>query len=125
MIALSLWQPWASLVAVGGERIAIHAAKRRNDLWLLDVPPFNEYGLDRETLPLGCIVATAVLVKCSKMDERMVAEVRGRRPHEHAFGLWMPGRWAWILRDVEPVDPVPTVGRQGLFNVPAPEALAA
>lgn len=82
MKALSLWQPYASLIAAGvkpfetrdwappwhtiGKRIAIHAAKRRpkrDELTILE-----SIGLDRvlgsggpADLPYGAIVCTAVL----------------------------------------------------------------
>lgn len=71
MKALSLWQPWASLIAVGAKRIetrhwqcpqvfvgqtvAIHAAKRTRDLGLVDFDPF------RRTL------------EAAKLDDRLVA----------------------------------------------------
>ncbi len=101
MKALPLWQPWATLVALGakrietrswpaprwvlGERIAIHATKTEAHLWICDEEPFREQ----------------------------------RSAHERAFGDYTPGRFAWELRDVEPVAPiVPFTGRQGIFDVP-------
>lgn len=37
------------------------------------------------------------------------------------YGDYRPGRWAWALADVEPVDPpVPAKGRQGWFTVELP-----
>src|SRR5690606_17299582 len=89
MKALSLWQPYASLIAVGAKRyetrhwktdyrgpIAIHAAKRRitNDEWLyirFD-PNFRaisrtlgfDRGIDPNTLPYGAVVCVAELVNC-------------------------------------------------------------
>lgn len=108
MPALTLWQPWASLVALDiktietrswrapekliGERIAIHAAKRKprtvfesaNGGGLPDWFPADAsdsswlYGLGEETAdghwlahqwtgPLGAIVATATLTDCVPM----------------------------------------------------------
>ena len=133
--AISLWQPWASLVAIGakqietrhwsaprrhwGQRIAIHAAKRKNDLWLCEEHPFSEYDLDAE-LPLGSLVATAVLARCTEINELAAAELQATRPHEYAFGNYDIGRWAWVLLHVEPLaEPVPWRGAQGFFSVPA------
>lgn len=88
MKAISLWQPWASLIAVGAKKfetrswptnyrgpIAIHAAKKPFDTdSFLDreLHPFAEvlglpdiYSFD--ALPYGCIVATARLVDCHEM----------------------------------------------------------
>lgn len=92
MKALSLWQPWASLIAIGAKRIetrhwatnyrgplAIHAAKRPVDEeTLIDVdlmsafPTYPRHARTiaalrawaRETLPLGAILATANLYIC-------------------------------------------------------------
>lgn len=135
MKALPLWQPWASLIAIGakrietrhwpapprliGERIAIHATKRTTELWLCEEHPFSEYDLDHETLPLGAIVATSVIDRCTEMSELGIAELEDTMPHEYAFGLYEIGRFAWILRDVERLEaPVPFRGSQGIFDVP-------
>lgn len=80
MKALTLTQPWATLVAIGAKRIetrswstsyrgelAIHAAKgmTREDASIAGTEPFVRYlngrGLD---LPRGAILATARLVAC-------------------------------------------------------------
>ncbi len=78
--AISLWQPWASLIAIGakpfetrdwfppkwliGHRIAIHAAMRPMPRDAEDQEDFTEaFGGRgwRATLPKGAIVCTAVL----------------------------------------------------------------
>jgi activating signal cointegrator 1 len=136
--ALPLWQPWASLVAIGakrvetrgypakrlgfrpGQRIAIHACKRTDDLWLCEEYPFSEYDLDADRLPLGAIVATCTLRGWTEVSEANAAELQERHPHEHAFGLYTPGRWGWRLTDVERLpEPIPFRGSQGTFDVPA------
>lgn len=33
-------------------------------------------------------------------------------------GDWRPGRWAWRLTDVRPVDPIPCRGAQGVWRLP-------
>jgi len=119
--AISLWQPWASFIAIGvkpyetrhwtpprrfvGQRIAIHAAKRRIDKddrewWYrvskANVPP-----------PLGAFVCTAILRTVYPADAVPWDE----------FGDYGEGRFAWHLTDLEPIDPpVPAVGRQGFWN---------
>lgn len=133
MKAISLWQPWASLIAVGaktietrswcpptavvGQRVAIHAAKRKDELWLCQQPPFFRYVTG--ALPLGALVATAVLERCTRMTPELVLDMEIDRPDEFAFGDYEPGRWAWQLRDVQALaSPVPWPGRQGFFDVP-------
>lgn len=134
MKAVSLWQPWATLIAIGakrietrnwpaprsivGQRIAIHAAKRTSELWICQEPPFNEYVHEAE-LPLGAVIATAVIARCVEMNELSIAELERTRPHEAAFGHYAIGRFAWVLRDVVQLpEPVSFRGAQGVFDVP-------
>lgn len=145
MKALPLWQPWASLVAIEakrvetrhwaapprliGSRIAIHATKTEREMWVVSTSPFAERlmaALDAGTLlevdgklPLGAVIATAVIDRCSRMTPESIAALRERDPDEHAFGHYEPGRFAWVLRDVERLSmPVPFRGSQGIFAVP-------
>lgn len=145
MKAISLWQPWASLVALGakqietrhwqapaaitGQRIAIHAAKRESQLYLCDIEPFSKW-IAREEVPLGAIVATAVLDRSVSMTVEGIERLVNLHPEEHAFGNYAVGRFAWVLRDVKALRrPIPFKGRQGVFDVPEgafamPEAVA-
>jgi hypothetical protein len=143
--ALPLWQPWASLVAVEakrvetrhwpcprsliGKRIAIHATKTKNELWVCATEPFLtrlRQAHDAGTLvfvegelPLGAIVATVTVDQCCEMTADSIAALRASDPDEHAFGNYQPGRFAWVLRDVERLaEPVPWKGSQGIFEVP-------
>lgn len=135
MKTLPLWQPWASLVALGakrvetrhwpaparliGERIAIHATKTEAHLQLCLEEPFRVYVPHRELLPLGAVIATVVLDRCSPITDEAARELEERNRHEFAFGNYAPGRFAWVLRDVQAVYPaVPFRGSQGIFDVP-------
>lgn len=137
MKALPLWQPWATLVAVGakrvetrdypprrlglreGQRIAIHAAKRTTELHLCEEWPFNRHIRAGGELPLGAIVATCTLVRAAEITASSAYALEARNPVEHALGYYVPGRWAWVLGDVEQMpEPVPFVGSQGTFDVP-------
>jgi len=67
----------------------------------------------RTHLPRGVIVATCNLVDCRPTDEMTQGEIE----FEKHFGDFTPGRYAWILDDVKPLDvPVPAKGKQGLWN---------
>lgn len=133
MKALPLWQPWASLVAIGakqietrhwpaptalvGQRFAIHATKTPEHLHLCERAPFDRYlHGTKGVLPLGAIVATVVLDRC----ERITVELaRDLALDELAFGDYTPGRYAWRLRDVAAVTPPRAYrGSQGIFEVP-------
>ena len=39
---------------------------------------------------------------------------------QRPFGDFTPGRYAWLLTDITPCDPVPAKGRQGLWDWEAP-----
>lgn len=135
MKAISLWQPWATLITTGhkgietrswsppdamvGERVAIHAAKTTAHLNVCDTEPFARCIPDPGGLALGAIIGTALLYRVGEMTEHGIANLLERNPREYAFGLYEPGRFAWVLR--EPLhlpEPIPYRGRQRIFNVP-------
>lgn len=129
MRALSLWQPWASAVALGWKKIetrhwatayrgplAIHAAKRwtreEREEWEIAC---EIYGLPDEPPPLGAIVAIAVLSDIRRSED-LQASIS---PEEREWGNYGPRRFGWILTDiVKLLEPVPFRGAQGLFDVP-------
>lgn len=126
MKALSLWQPWASYVAVGMKRfetrhwttryrgpLAIHAAARKltaDERSLLAAYPLP---IGSGEMPFGAIVATAELVGVFEMPDRDydISE------QEETLGNWAPGRFAWDLRNVVRLpEPVPAKGAQGFWE---------
>ena len=143
MKAISLWQPYASLIAAGvktietrgwapprdlvGERIAIHAAKaietsdvRGRERHRLIAAALDDPEWDGN-VPRGAVVCTAVLDHTALVTgpehngQVTVAGTRWVRTDE--WGDFGPGRWLWFLRGVEPVDPpAPARGRQGFWN---------
>lgn len=164
MKALTLTQPWASLVALGAKRIetrswrtpyrgslAIHAAKGFPADARSELDTFVFYGafrpdhaamLKREgvrlvpnecarevigKLPFGAVIATCRLISCiptRELQENRVIEVDylagcgdfALDDRERAFGDYSPGRWAWLLADVQPCEPIPARGALSLWN---------
>lgn len=175
--AITLHQPWATLVALGVKtietrswptkyrgRILIHAAKRTptpgdygdwyvNQAEIYESPPHiapaqpetrgwpggqpelsllrREWGMADDggqglyyPLPLGAVVASAVLTDCvpvvdfrfertdtrtriEHIDDTLWLRVPGERPAREItaqlpFGDFAAGRWAWLLDDVKP-----------------------
>ena len=133
--ALSLWQPWATLVARGAKAretrhwqtsyrgpLAIHAAKT------LDMAGAPERLCQAllgprwwEACLRGAVVAIGELRGCVRTET-----LEGRLNHaEYAAGNYAPGRFAWTLANVRPlVEPIPTIGRQGLFDWAPPDDVA-
>lgn len=133
MKAISLWQPWASAIAIGAKKIetrhwstsyrgplAIHAAKKKDCLDTIYeagiFKAFSEAGINTTSdLPLGAIVATCVLTKSRPTDLLR----NGISPLERALGGYEDGRFGWVLENVVWLKkPIPFRGAQGFFNVP-------
>ena len=130
--ALSVTQPWATLIAQGHKRyetrswrtsyrgrLAIHAARR--------FPPeaqdfaAEERAIGRlpERIPFGALVATARLVAVHRTED-IALTVNGL---ERLLGDFGPGRYAWELDEVTVLaEPVPCRGSLGLWALPPPVA---
>ena len=141
MKALSLWQPWASAVALGLKRIetrswgtnfrgviAIHASKTTQG-WedcssSVELRVFNASGYSLVSIPIvdrpslfqhGGVIAVARLMDCVEMTAELIDK---QSDLELSMGDWRPGRFAWVLGNVR-VLPKPFVcrGGQRIFNV--------
>jgi len=131
MKAITLYQPWASLIAAGikryetrhwpprsgqlteGEELAIHAGMRI----VKPLPPYLEELIANlpETLPLP---TGAVLCVCRFEGTAFTYDVRDQvGDTERACGDWSFGRFAWELTVLR-VFPhgIPTRGHQGIWN---------
>lgn len=144
MKIITLWQPWATLIALDLKRyetrhwktnyrgkIAIHAAKRKVSKDELATISCNSVGhltweqINQIDYPLGVIVAIADLVDCLKMNpdyefRQIPGFISLDTPSvlEKAVGDWKSGRYAWVLKDVIALsDPIPYKGMQGIGNV--------
>jgi len=146
--ALSLWQPWATLVALGAKRIetrrwrtsyrgplVIHATRKLppEAASLADEHDMYIQALDGRpswSLPLGCLLATCILVdviptatllrstanRTPELDAKIRATLRfvGKSTaqcdealtratlteQEFEFGDYREGRYAWLLDDI-------------------------
>ena len=148
--AITLHQPWASLIALGlktvearswpaparllGRRIAVHAGKRlvRQPVEAIEKELRARWGEDwRVIIPTGAVVATTTLAGMAQAE--CVDPLEGHAVHDPGtevgsiagmgripvdpWGDFSPGRWLWILDDVEALpEPAPAVGRQSLWR---------
>lgn len=131
---LSLWQPWASLMAWGhkgfetrswpasraglrpGMMVAIHAAKRpmtpgeRSDWRCI----LADLGMSAD-LPYGAVLSLHWLGRCLRTETAQVTDL------EERFGDYTPGRFAWEMPLIERLDePFPLKGAQGVFWAEVP-----
>jgi hypothetical protein len=72
-------------------------------------------GISKEEVPLGAIVGIAKLVDIrpfTKTDAALLKKKRG------GDGWWEPGYYAWVLKSVHRIEPIPFKGQLGLFAPP-------
>ena len=110
--ALSVRQPWASLIASGKKTIEVRT-------WRTDYEgPLLICATKRPPVPpCGCMVALVDLDKCRPLvqaDER-AAQVK-RDPKRRQV--------AWVLKNIRRVPDHPVIGTQGLFDCDLPPDVA-
>lgn len=128
MKALSLQEPWATLICAGVKRIEtrswktnyrgpllIHASQRP-----VSVHDAHVQALLRliPNVPLGCgqLLCRCRLADCVYMDADFLEKMQSD-PQELLCGDYREGRYAWLLTDIEPLDsPIPAKGHLGLWN---------
>jgi hypothetical protein len=101
--ALSIKQPWANMIVAGEKTIETRVwatAYRGRILLLSSKQPKVE--------PAGCAVCLADLVDCRPMT---------KRDEEAARCEIYPNAVAWVLCNVEVIEPIPMKGQLGLFDV--------
>ena len=136
MKCISLWQPWATLIAIEAKLIEtrhfyinhrgpllIHAAKTTQELSVCDEYFFKRvlqaagYLTASKPLPLGAVVAMVDLVDCVRVEK--IRDTLSEQ--ERAFGNYADRRYAWKMAHVNAIVPaVPLRGQQGLFDVEWP-----
>ncbi len=136
MKALTIKQPWAWAITNGtkrvenrtwrpplhiiGQRIAIHTSARIEKAELL---AFSELGAWLEptvnTLPVGCIVGTAIVKGYVVVNDMGGVEVqtKGAQGYSPDKDPWFCGPVGWLLDDVRKVAPVTCKGALGLWDV--------
>lgn len=121
MLALSIRQPWASLIMKAGKdienrcwptkvrgRILIHAAKGCTRAEFGDAMLFAEVALGRpiiadlKTIARGGIIGSVEIVDCVTISS----------------SPWFMGDFGFVLRDPRPLPFTPWKGQLGFFDVP-------
>ena len=136
MKALSLLQPWATLVVIGAKkietrswstpyrgRILIHASQGKAGNIFCAEPPVSKYIPDFKKLPFGAIIGEAKLTSILRVEDFDLPdfEMDNLTLEEKAFGDYTSGRFGWILEDpVAYQTPIPARGHLRLWDVPHP-----
>jgi activating signal cointegrator 1 len=140
MKALSLTQPWATLVAIGAKQwetrswptpfrgeVAIHASKKYpracSDLEY-ESPFANALRMEETPLPLGKIIAIAEITDCEptvRFHRACVvpaARCISISTEEMAFGDYSLNRYAFKIERVRRIKPIDCRGALGFWIVP-------
>ena len=127
MKAISLWQPWATLMAVGLKKnetrhwptsyrgqLIIHATKRMESPTILMRELLKPYGYQEwDEFPRGALVCVVEIIDCVRIDNYL-AEYP-----EYQFGDYSSNRYVWITNNLITFEnPILFKGSQGFFNVP-------
>ena len=130
MKALSIIEPWASLIKERVKHIEtrswqtkyrgvlyIHASKKK-----LTKSELAEHGellglLKDKDFQYGHLIAKCKLVDCRLMTAELISEVK-KNHKEYVSGFYEVGRYAWVLEDIEVLEtPIPVRGSLGLWAV--------
>lgn len=130
MKAISLWQPWASAIALGFKTVETRswATKHRGDLLICssckDTPDQERVfykcikpvakNLTYNMFPFGKAVAVVNIYDVVLMTDEFISKLS---PLEKKVGLWGIGRYAWLLNNIRPIEPFEVSGKQRLFDV--------
>ncbi|GGF73161.1 hypothetical protein GCM10010912_17950 [Paenibacillus albidus] len=138
MKAITIIQPWATLIAVLEKRfetrgwstkhrgpLAIHAGKKI-DKAACQQPEIKaelaRHGYTADNLPTGAVLATATMMFPHHVEEdngsiAVLSDDSLVQGDEIWFGDFSKGRYAWELADVKQLpEPIPARGMQGLWN---------
>lgn len=128
--ALTLLQPWASLIVMGAKKIEtrswrtnyrgellIHASKKFHfqDVELCHYKPFIDFIPDKGKLPTGAIIGKVDLVAIEETNDPLfMASVT---EEERKFGNYNANRYGWILQNpVMFAKPIPTGGALSIWE---------
>lgn len=143
--ALSLLQPWASLLVFDEKKIetrswktsyrgpvAIHASQNKYFMhhilakefyyeWMHPYVHQFIYKIKKNNfngkIPYGKIIGIGKLIDCIPVED-----IRGfLKPKEIVLGDYSDGRWAWKFEEMRPIKPIEISGKLGLWWVSLPE----
>lgn len=125
MKVLSIKEPYASLILNGYKHIEtrsyktnyrgeifIHASKKAVNNKLL-----NDYVIDISkniSMNNGYIILKANLIDCIYMDNKFINNIKNS--NEYKLGLYEIGRYAWILDNIEAIEPIKANGKLNIWN---------
>lgn len=136
MKILTLWQPWATLMAIEAKTfetrhwptkyrgpLGIHAGAMVDKEAIL-IPEIQAAlgaaGYTKvEELPTKAVLCVVDVLACYSTNENHHPDIMARIERERAFGNYSYDRFAWATQMVKRFKmPIPARGAQGLFELP-------
>lgn len=131
MKTLTLWQPWATLIAIDAKHyetrswptkyrgpLAIHASLHDMECDVVKINSFYREAFERagiesvKDLPFGKVLCIVDLTDCIRTETVLMLSQA-----EAAFGDYSPCRFAWKLENLRVLpEPIPARGKQGLWE---------
>lgn len=127
MKVLSLTEPCATLIKEKKKLIETRSWKTsyRGELYIhassTKIP--KEWRENKELMNLvndiplnyGNIICKCKLVDCVYMTQEFIEKIKENH-QEYVCGIYEVGRYAWILKNIEVINPIPTKGHLGVWN---------
>jgi hypothetical protein len=131
MKAISLWEPWATAMALGLKhyetrswptthrgRLAICSAKRPLDE--VGIALCEEFMINTAALQFGVVLCVVNVTGCQPSEHFGDGRAFPLLGAEESWGNYSHGRYVWTSNDLMAIhSPVKVTGRQGLFELPA------
>ena len=127
MKVISIKEPFASLIMNGSKKIEtrswktnyrgelyIHASGKKIAKEYVD-NPYIWSSLKEMKMNYGNIICKGNIVDCIYMDEEFLEKIKNDHP-EYECGHYEIGRYAWVLDDIEIIDPIPAKGKLSIWN---------
>lgn len=129
MKVLSIKEPYATLIMEGKKSIEtrswktsyrgklyIHASSTKIPKLLKEDPKFIPLVNDSK-LNYGNIICKCTLTDCIYMTKEYIEKIKQENYQEYIYGKYEEGRYAWVLKDIEPLDSkIKVKGHLGIWN---------
>ncbi len=124
MKVISIKEPFATLIKENIKTIETRSWKTnyRGEIYI-HASKTNHKNINPELYNLtknlkmnnGNIIAKANLIDCVYMDKNFLKEIKNNKT-EYLCGEYKEGRYAWILKDIEQIPPIPAKGKLNIWN---------
>lgn len=125
MKILTIKEPYATLICNNVKKIEtrswktnyrgelyIHASKSNDSKW-------NDTDIAKllnQSINNGKILCKCKLVDCICMTQEFIDNLKESNPTEYKYGEYRIGRYAWILDEIEQIEPIEAKGNLNIWN---------